>query len=269
MIAKQSKSVAQCAVETAHDSAEWQTRIDLAAAHRLAVMQDFSEGIFNHFTATVPGKSDRFLVLPFGLHWSEVTASSLMEVSYDGKILIGHGELERSTFAIHAPIHRFNPKARAVLHTHMPYATALTRLKDSRIQAIGQGEIGCMKSISYDEHYPGLASDTNEGDRLARALGDKSILFMANHGVLVVGETVAEAYDRLYYLERACQVQLYAMWTNRELRPVDPDVVDTITQSGNWNYTYNKSMPDRKACELHFAALKRVLERKDGSDYRS
>lgn len=268
MLAQKPKDLGN-AKKTAPDSAEWQARIDLAAAHRLAFIQGFSEGIFNHLTLAVPGKSDRFLLIPFGQHWSEVTASSFMEVSYDGEILSGSGDIERSAFAIHVPIHRLNPKAKAVFHTHMPYASALTRLKDPFVQAIGQTEIGSMKRIAYDQHYAGPANGAEEGERLAGILRDKSVLFMANHGVLVVGETVAEAYDRLYYLERACQVQLYAMWTHQELRQVDPAIVNTMTQSGEWNYIFGKPKPARKSCELHFDALKRLLERKEGPEYRS
>ncbi|MGY3591877.1 ribulose-5-phosphate 4-epimerase/fuculose-1-phosphate aldolase [Bradyrhizobium sp. USDA 4341] len=251
--------------KAAHKSAEWQVRVDLAAAHRLADIQNFSEGIFNHLTMVVPGKADCFLSIPFGLHWSEVTASSFMEVSYDGRILSGNGEIERSALCIHAPIHRRNPKAVAVFHTHMPYASALTRLKDPHIQAIGQTEIGFINEIAYDEEYGGLAYNLEEGERLADILGDKSVLLMANHGVLVTGESVAQAYDRLYYLERACQVQIYAMWTQQELRPVNPKVVKyMMSQYAEDNTYYN-----RKPCELHFDALKRMLERKEGKEYRS
>src|SRR5258706_2464109 len=100
----------------------------------------------------------------------------------------------------------------------MPFAIALTGLDDPRIKSIGQTEIGCLDEIAYDDSYTGLAFDPSEGERLAGVLGKKSILFMANHGVLVCGKTVAQAYDRLYYLERACQVQLYAMWTQQKLK---------------------------------------------------
>jgi len=256
--------------KAAPDSVEWKARVDLAAAHRLAVRQDMSEGIFNHLTLAVPGRSDRFLLIPFGLHWSEVTASSFLEVSYEGEILSGEGDIERSSVCIHAPIHRLNPKAAAVFHTHMPYASALTRLKDPRMLPIGQTEISLIDKIAYDEHYPGFAHNPEEGERLARLLGDKSIVFMANHGALVTGETVAEAYNRLYYLERACQVQLYAMWTQRELRMVDPAVVEfTTSQFRHDSYLFNNPKPERKAYELHFDALKRMLEHTDGPGYRS
>src|SRR5947209_19683830 len=107
---------------------EWQARVDLAAAHRIAVMHGFNEGIFNHLTLAVPGKPDRYYQIPFGLHWSEVTASCLMEVGHDGTVLAGSGEVERSAYCIHAPMHRLLPvNAAAVFHTHMPYASALAR----------------------------------------------------------------------------------------------------------------------------------------------
>jgi ribulose-5-phosphate 4-epimerase/fuculose-1-phosphate aldolase len=207
--------------------AAWQGRVDLAAAHRLAHRQGFSEGIFNHFTLAVPGTDNRYFQIPFGLHWCEVTASCLLEVDYDGRLLSGSGDLERSAFCIHAPIHRLIPSAACVLHTHMPFASALTRLEEPRIEAIGQTEIAFLDCVAYDQQYTGLAFDPGEGERLAGVLGPKNkVLFMANHGVLVVGETVAEAYDRLFYLERACQVQLYAMWTGRPLKYVPPPVIE-------------------------------------------
>src|SRR5215475_7095852 len=97
-------------------AAQWQARVDLAAAHRLAVKHGFHEGIFNHLTLRVPGRSDRYYQIPFGLYWSEVTASCLMEVGYDGTLLAGEGEIERSAYAIHAPIHRLLPNRAAVFH---------------------------------------------------------------------------------------------------------------------------------------------------------
>jgi ribulose-5-phosphate 4-epimerase/fuculose-1-phosphate aldolase len=242
------------------NAAAWQARIDLAAAHRLADRQGFSEGIFNHFTLAVPDMDDRYLQIPFGLHWSEVTASCLIEVGYDGRLLRGMGDIERSAFCIHAPIHRLLPSAACVLHTHTPFASALTRLEEPHIEAIGQTEIGFLDCTAYDDEYTGLALDPAEGERLAAALGPKNkVLFMANHGVLVVGETVAEAYDRLYYLERACQVQLYAMWTGRKLKRLSPVVVQhTLRQ-----YAAPSTFQGKPACEHHFAALKRLLDRSE------
>jgi ribulose-5-phosphate 4-epimerase/fuculose-1-phosphate aldolase len=252
-------------VETDVDvgAARWQARVDLAAAHRLAVMHDLHEGIFNHLTCRVPGNNDRYYQIPFGLHWSEVTASSFMEVGYDGRLHAGEGEIEQSCYCIHAPIHRLLPQGAAVFHTHMPFASALTRLEDPRILPIGQTELGIAMETAYDDTYAGPAFDPAEGERLVRAIGDKTVLMMANHGALTVGRTVAEAYDRLYYLERVAQVQLYAMWTGRALKPVPQAVVDsTETQ-----FRSDRRYAGKKPAQWHFEALKRILDRKE-PDYK-
>src|SRR5215831_5075712 len=219
---------------------EWQARLELAAAHRLAFMHGFSEGIFNHLTLSVPGRSDRYYQIPFGMHWSEVTASSLMEVGIDdGTVRRGAGDVERSCYCIHAPIHKALPQAVAVFHTHMPYASALTRLEDPRIKEIGQTEVGLMDAIAYDDEYTGPALDPAEGARLARVIGDKAILFMANHGISTVGKTIAETYDRLYYVERAAQVQIYAMWTGQKLKKLPEPVVQKTKRDIGGGSFYN------------------------------
>lgn len=247
--------------DTQENTAAWQARVDLAAAHRLAVMHGFNEGIFNHFTLAVPGTDDRYYQIPFGMHWSEVTATSFMEVSYDGTVLKGEGELERSGYCIHAPIHKAVPHGACVLHTHMPYASALARLEDMSILPIGQTEIGIMNQVSYDYDYTGPAFETAEGDRLVGILGDKTIMLLANHGVVTVGHTVAEAYDRLYYLERVAQVQLYAMWSGRPLHVLSDEVVAQSIKSFKSAPKYKKA-----PSAYHFDALKRVLD-KEQPDY--
>lgn len=241
---------------------EWQARVDLAAAHRLAVMHNMHEGIFNHLTLIVPGKRDRYYQIPFGLHWSEVTASCFMEVSYEGEVLRGEGEVEQSCLCIHAPIHRRLPEhATAVFHTHMPFASALSRLEDPTIKPIGQTEVLLMPMIAYDMDYTGPAFDPAEGERLAGLFGDKKILFMANHGVATVGGSVAEAFEWLYYIERAAQVQLYAMWTGKNLLPMKPEV-ETITRNMK-----GQNFQNGKPYVYHFEALKRMLGRKE-PDYK-
>src|SRR5436305_15194071 len=123
-------------------------------------------------------------------------------------------------------MHKAPPQAKAVFHTRMPCASRLTRLEDPRIKRIGQTEVGMMGEIAYDDEYSGPALDPAEGDRLARVIGDRTVLFMANHGITTVGNTVADAYDRLYYIERAAQVQLYAMWTGQPLKQLPAAVVE-------------------------------------------
>ncbi len=239
---------------------EWQARVDLAAAHRLAFNQGFSEGIFNHLTYVVPGRSDRYYQIPFGTHWSEVTASCFMEVGIDdGEVKRGEGEVERSCYCIHAPIHKALPQAKAVFHTHMPYASALTRLEDPRIKEIGQTEVGLSGAIAYDDEYTGPALDPAEGARLAGVIGDKKVLFMANHGISTVGATVADAYDMLYYIERAAQVQIYAMWTGQPLKQLPAPVVEKTLRDFRDDHLYRGPSPAQR----HFDALKRMLDRKE------
>lgn len=246
------------------DAERREARVDLAAAHRLAVMHGLNEGIFNHLTLRVPGANDRYYQIPFGLHWSEVTASCFMEVGYDGARLAGEGEIEQSCYCIHAPIHRLLPGAAAVFHTHMPFASALTRLEDPRILPIGQTEVAIVMQTAYDDSYGGPAFDPAEGERLAETIGDKTILMMANHGVLTTGRTIAEAYDRLYYLERAAQVQLYAMWTGQKLKQLPQQVIDaTIAE-----FRSHRNYAGRKPAAWHFDALKRILDRNE-PDYKS
>jgi ribulose-5-phosphate 4-epimerase/fuculose-1-phosphate aldolase len=253
------KTLSECSAE------EWQARVDLAAAHRLAYMHGFSEGIFNHLTYVVPGHGDRYYQIPFGMHWAEVTASCFMEVGIDdGLVKSGAGDVERSCFCIHAPIHKALPQAKAVFHTHMPYASALTRLEDPRIKEIGQTEVGLSGGIAYDDEYTGPALDPAEGARLARVIGDKTILFMANHGISTVGSTVADAYDRLYYTERAAQVQIYAMWTGQPLKQLPAPVVEKTRRDFRDDHLYKGPSPSQR----HFDALKRILDRKE-PDYAS
>jgi ribulose-5-phosphate 4-epimerase/fuculose-1-phosphate aldolase len=247
------KTLSECSAE------EWQARVDLAAAHRLAHMHGFSEGIFNHLTLVVPGRTDRYYQIPFGMHWSEVTASCFMEVGIDdGLVKSGAGDVERSCYCIHAPIHKALPQAKAVFHTHMPYASALTRLEDPRIKEIGQTEVGLSGEIAYDDVYTGPAIEPEEGARLAGVIGNKSILFMANHGISTVGATVADAYERLYYVERAAQVQIYAMWTGQPLKKMPDPVVEKTKKTYGGETRYNPSPSQR-----HFDALKRILDRKE------
>ncbi|MDH4324581.1 MAG: aldolase [Betaproteobacteria bacterium] len=229
-------------------------RVDLAAAFRLAVRMDLHEGVCNHFTLMLPD-GRRFLLNAYGLHWSEVTASNLLVLDAEGNVLAGEGEAEKTAFFIHSRIHLANPRAVCVLHTHMPYATALTLTEPGRLEMVEQNALRFADDIAYDDTYNGLVVDTAEGDRLARVLGDKRILFLANHGVIVVGPSVAEAYDLMYYLERACRLQVLARATGLPFRKVRPDVV---------RETYRMILADTpKYAGAHFAALKRNLDREE------
>lgn len=239
---------------TMHDPAVASlARVDLAAAFRLAVRLDLHEGVCNHFSLMLPDGS--FLLNRYGLHWSEVTAGNLLGLDAEGNVLAGEGEFEKTAFYIHSRLHLAHPRATCVLHTHMPYATALTLLEGGRLEMVEQNALRFHGDIAYDDTYNGLVVDRAEGDRLALALGGKRVLFLANHGVIVVGPSVAEAFDLLYYLERACRLQVLARSTGGKLRTVRPDVV---------RRTYGLMLADAPAyAGAHFAALKRMLDREE------
>ncbi len=234
-----------------------QARIDLAAALRLAVRHELQEGICNHFTLRVPGSDDRYLLNAFGLHWSEVTASNLLVVDDDGEVITGEGIAERTAAVLHGRVHRANPQAACVLHTHMPYATALMCLEGARLEHLTIAGLRFLDLVAYDDEFEGVALDWEEGDRIAAKLGNRSVLMMANHGVMVAGPSVAVAYDRLYFLERACQSQILAMSTGRPLRRIRDEV---LVKAGDQVRALDG------LAEAHFGALKRVLDREE-SDY--
>ena len=189
-------------------------KIHLAAAHRLAALHELDEGIDNHFTVTVPGKQNQYLILPFGRHWSEARASDMMIFTEAGETISGPGPVELSAKCIHAPIHRI-AGAKVVMHTHQTWVTSLNMLEDNRLLPLSQTAAFLVGSIAYDDTYTGLADSLQEGERLAKVLGNRHAIFMKNHGVLVVGDTVAQAYRRLYRLERVCRMQLIAMAAGR------------------------------------------------------
>jgi ribulose-5-phosphate 4-epimerase/fuculose-1-phosphate aldolase len=230
-----------------------QARIDLTAALRSAARHALNEGVCNHFSMTVPGREEHFLVNPQGLHWSEITPSDLVVVdARGGKVIEGRHRVEASAFFIHGRIHAGNPRAKVVLHTHMPYATALTSIRDGRIEMCTQNAFRYWNRIAYDEAYGGVALSAEEGDRMCAALGDKDILFLSNHGVIVCGGSVADAYDDLYYLERTAMVQVLAMQTGRPLLNID----DALAAR-----TAGQIAEGNEQAILHFESLKRMLDK--------
>ncbi|RON98931.1 hypothetical protein BK674_15905 [Pseudomonas moraviensis] len=195
-------------------------RNELAACFQLAAVHGLEEGICNHFSAMLPGHDDLFLVNPYGYAFSEVTAQNLLVCDFAGNVVAGEGEPEATAFYIHARLHKQLPRVKVAFHTHMPHATALCLLQGPPLLWLGQTALKFYGRTAVDEDYHGLALDASEGDRIASVMGDADILFLKNHGVIVAAPTIAEAWDDLYYLERAAQVQLLAMATQRELKPV-------------------------------------------------
>jgi ribulose-5-phosphate 4-epimerase/fuculose-1-phosphate aldolase len=232
-----------------------EAKVHLAAAHRLAALHELEEGIDNHFTMTVPGREDQYLILPFGFHWSEARASDMMVFNEDGRTLEGKGVVELSAQCIHAPIHRITG-AKVVLHTHQTWATTLNMLQDNRLLPASQTAAFFHGRIAYDDNYSGLADTLQEGERLARLIGDKHILFMKNHGILVTGDTMAQAYRYLYKLERVCRNQVLALSTGRPLEVLSEEVVARV-QAPNAGDRHSRQERER----LFFEAMMRVLDR--------
>jgi len=230
-------------------------KVHLAAANRLAVLDGFAEGIDNHFTMCVPGREDQYLVLPFGLHWSEARASDMMIFNEAGKTIEGHGVVELSAQSIHAPLHRILG-AKVVLHTHQPWALALNMLEDNRLLPATQTAAFFHDRIAYDDHYTGLAATLSEGERLAACMKDKWVLFLKNHGVVTVGETVAQAYRLLYKLERACHTQVLAMGTGKPIHLIEEDVINRVRVP-----SVADRHPRSERERLYFEAMMRVLDR--------
>lgn len=237
----------------------WQARVDLAAAFRMAARHGLEEGICNHFSAVIPGYDDLFLVNPYGYAFRELTASKLLVCDFHGNVIAGEGKPEATAFFIHARIHKAIPRARVAFHTHMPYATAMTMTEGDPLIFAGQSSLKFFGRTTIDENYNGLALDEREGDRIASTIGNADIIFMKHHGVMVLGPTIAEAWDDLYYLERACEVQTLALSTGRAVLPVDPGIAEAAYRQMREG--------DPESAKLHLESAKRLLDKTE-PEYR-
>ena len=230
-----------------------EARLDLAACFRMAARLGLQEGICNHFSALVPGCSDLMLVNPYGLAFTEVSASRLLVCDFEGKVVAGEGVPEATAFHIHARLHLRHPRAAAAFHTHMPHSTALAMTEGPPLVFAGQTALKFHGRVAVDEHYNGLALDAREGDRIAASMGAADVVFLRSHGVMVVGASIAEAWDDLYYLERAAEAQVLAMSTGRPLVPV-PEAVARATAA-------QMRAGDAAAARLHLDSVRRTLMR--------
>jgi ribulose-5-phosphate 4-epimerase/fuculose-1-phosphate aldolase len=207
-------------------AAEQPLRIDLAAACRLASRFDWQEAVANHFSVAISSDGRHFLMNPLWRHFSRIRASDLLLLDAQADVREITAPLDPTAWAIHGTMHAQLPRARCILHVHPPYATALACLADPEIKPIDQTSARFYKRVAIDTEYGGLADNAAEGLRLTRALADKAVLMMGNHGVLVVGDTVAEAFDLLYSLERACRTLVLAYSTGRPLRVLSDEMAE-------------------------------------------
>jgi len=227
-----------------------QLREDLALALRAAAHHGLAEGVCNHFSIELPDGSGRFLLNPRGLLWAEVRADDIVLVAAKGAVLAGRHPVEPTAMFIHAAIHRLCGQA-CVLHTHMPHATALTLTADRALDTrLSQTAMRFHGRVAVDAQYNGLALDAAEGERIARAMLGADVAFLGNHGVVVCAAQMAHAYDDLYYLERACQIELLARSTGRPLAPVEAALAAQVCA---------QTLGERLQSDLFFEALRRTL----------
>lgn len=225
-------------------------RADLALALRAAAHHGFSEGVCNHFSVELPDASGRFLLNPRGFLWSEIQADDIVLIDVQGNILAGRHAVEPTAMYIHAAIHRIC-KTACVLHTHMPYATALTLTAAGQLDTtLSQNAMRFHGRLCRDAHYNGLALDHTEGERLANLMQGSDVAFLGNHGVVVCGNRIDYAYDDLYYLERACMAQVLAQSTGQQLVPVASALAQRVAE---------QTLSERLQSELFFDALRRHL----------
>jgi ribulose-5-phosphate 4-epimerase/fuculose-1-phosphate aldolase len=229
-----------------------QAKIDLAAAFRAAALYGFSEAIDNHFSLAAPGRDDLFVLNRFGPDWSELSASDLITVDADGNVVEGEGAWATPAFMLHRGIHLARPTARCVFHTHMPFATAVAVTSGGLDTTLSQNAMyfhGRVATLPYG----GVADAADEGERIGRAVGeDVTAVFLENHGVLVIGTDVAETWHKLYFLERACEVQVRAQSTGRPLVHAPDEVAEKTAVQ--W-------VRDDGHARALFAAVKRRLDR--------
>ncbi|HWT97461.1 MAG TPA: class II aldolase and adducin N-terminal domain-containing protein [Terriglobales bacterium] len=209
-----------------------QARIDLAATFRWFARLNMHESVANHFSLAVSADGSRFLMNPRGRHFSRIKASDLILLdARDATTMSRPDAPDPTAWYIHGRLHALLPQARCVMHLHPKYATALAALEDSSMPPIDQNTMRFYQRIASDDAFGGMALSDEEGDRLAGCLGDKTVLLMGNHGVMTVGATVAEAFDTMYYFERACDTLLTAYATGKKLRIVADNVAKvTATQ---------------------------------------
>ncbi len=249
-------AIVQTLSSTAAEEEEWRLRCDMAAVFRVSARLGWNEQIGNHNSLMLPGEKPTFLINPRGHLFQELTASSLIVCDLDGKVLRGKGELRKVAFYIHARIHLQKPSATCVVHVHPQYLTALSMLADPEITLSHHNNLILNDRLAIDNHGVAPADSHAEGDRLAVALGDKSILLMGGHGVTVIGPTVHEAFDECHQAERTAMYQVTAMSTGRPLRAL-PD-----SERRHWHGPWGDKVDSR----MHLDAWRRILDR-DEPDY--
>lgn len=237
----------------------WQERVDLAAAFRWTARLNMHEGVANHFSLAINDDGTRFLMNPNQMHFARIKASDLIEVdANDPETLQGPDAPDPTAWGLHGGLHRHCRHARCAMHVHSIHATVLACLKDKRLPPIDQNCATFFNRIVIDEHYGGLAFE-EEGERCAQLFNDpkQKVMVMGNHGVMVIGETVAETFNRLYYFERAAETYIRALQTGAALDVLSDEIAEKTAQE-------LEEYPEQDV--RHLAELKAILD-SEGSDY--
>lgn len=237
---------------------EWKARVDLAALYRLVGDYGWDDLVFTHISHRVPGPEHHFLINPFGLAWEEITASSLVKIDLEGnKVMASDYGVNAAGFTIHGAIHMSAPQHNVVIHTHSDDGTAVASQKCGLLP-LTQHALQVIPDVAYHD-YEGIALNHDERPRLLGDLGDRHCLILRNHGLMTVGGTAADAFLRLFLLERACTMQIKAQAGGGELNMPSQEAQDTVERQGSTN------KPDLKAEKLSWPAMLRRLDRQDPS----
>lgn len=232
-------------------------RVDLAAAFRLSAQFDWHESVGNHFSAALSADGKKFLMNPRWRHFREIRASDLLVLNADDSGVMARPDApDPSAWTIHGSVHGRRPEVRVMLHCHPPYTTALAGLKDPGIKPIDQNTARFFGQFGIDLGFGGMADDAAEGQRLAAALGSKRVIIMGNHGVTVTGRTVAEAFEDLYFVERAAKILVLAYSTGQPLNVMSDELAQKTADG--W-------LPYNDQAFAHFDYLKRQLDQTDSS----
>ena len=237
----------------------WQERVDLAAAFRWTVRLNMHEAVANHFSLAINDDGTRFLMNPNQMHFSRIKASDLIVVdANDPETLNRPGAPDPTAWGLHGGLHRACPHARCAMHVHSVYATVLASLKDKRLPPIDQNAAMFFNRVAIDDNYGGLAFE-DEGARCAELLKDPKVktLVMGNHGVMVIGDTVAETFNRMFYFERAAQNYIMALQTGQPLDVLPDDVAEKTAHE-------IETYPEQDI--RHLAELKAILD-EEGANY--
>lgn len=236
---------------------EWQARVDLAAAYRLVALHGWDDLIFTHISARVPGSNHHFLLNPYGMMFEEVTASSLVKIDLDGtKVMDSSYAINPAGFTIHSAVHEAREDALCVMHLHTDYGIAVSAQKEGLLP-ISQQAMFPLASLAYHD-YEGLALNEEEKPRLVADLGEKKYLILRNHGLLTLGQTVAEAFLSMYILERACRIQILAQSGRGELHLVAAPIIDLTAKQLS-------AVTVGQGAQLAWPGLLRKLDRIDPS----